>query len=161
VQSLDRGIVTVWTVAGLLGTAPLLLAALVLAAAIGPALGGAVLGVWVVAAVLAGVVVPRWRFRHTGWSLEDGVLQVRRGAVLRSHAAVPVFRIQHVDLAQGPLDRAAGVQSLTVHTAAPAADVLLPGLRAEDAEALRAHLLDLAREAVDRHDDLSGTRDGV
>jgi uncharacterized protein len=164
VERLDRGIVRVWTVVGLVVTAPLLVPGLLLLAAGAPSgLVVAAFVLWAVAAAVAAGVVPSWRYRHTGWRLVDGVLEVRRGALLRSHSAVPVFRIQHVDLQQGPLDRWAGVRSLTVHTAAPAADVVLPGLRDADAEALRGRLLELSRQAVVAHGagPEAGTGDGV
>jgi len=77
-------------------------------------------------------------------------VHVHLGLVFRTQAAVPVFRIQHIDLQQGPLDRWAGLQQLTVHTASPAADVALPGIAADEAVALRATLLEQAHDAAER-----------
>ena len=151
-RKLDPAVVKVWTVVGLLSTLPLLVPpAIVLVAADGHLVGWILLAVAAAVVVVAAGVTPRWRYAHTFWAVEDGVLRVQRGVVFRAQSAVPVFRIQHIDLQQGPLDRWAGLQQLTVHTASPAADVQLPGVAADEAAELRTHLLALARVAVQRY----------
>jgi membrane protein YdbS with pleckstrin-like domain len=151
-RQLDPAVVKVWTVAGAIITLPMLLPGiLVLGATGGHVAGWVLVAVAVVVIIVSTLVVPRWRYAHTFWGVDDGVLRVRRGVVFRSHAAVPLFRIQHIDLQQGPIDRWAGLQQLTVHTASPAADVTLPGIDAAEAETLRAELLRMARVAVQRY----------
>jgi uncharacterized protein len=151
VRPLDPAIVRVWTVLGLVAMVPFVVPGVVVLAVTGHALGWVLLGlVLIVGVVLAGVV-PRLRYGRFRFGVADGVLHVHRGIVIRSESAVPVFRIQHIDLQQGPLDRWAGLQQLVVHTAAPAADVSLPGIATEEAAALRTRLLELSREAVARH----------
>lgn len=151
-QQLDPAVVRVWSV---LGAVPGLVAAVVALVGVG-ATGGHPLA-WaglVLAAggvVVGGGIVPRLRYRHVRWGIDDGVLRVRSGIVWRADAAVPVYRIQHVDLEQGPLERWAGIQQLTVHTASPVADVTLPGISVTDAPALRTRLLTLSRDAVVAH----------
>lgn len=148
-QALDPAVIRVWSLVGAAAAAPLALGGLVAAAASGGhPVGWLVLVVGLAAAVLLATVGPRWRYRHFRWGVDAGVLRVRSGILFRTEAAVPVFRIQHIDLEQGPLDRWAGLQQLTVHTAAPQADVTLPGVAADEAVAVRARLLELSRAAV-------------
>lgn len=75
---------------------------------------------------------------------EYGIL-LREGLWWQSHTAMPASRLQHVSLSQGPLQRHFGLTSLRCYSAgSSAAEVSLPGLDIEVAEALRQHLLSLA-----------------
>jgi hypothetical protein len=102
--------------------------------------------------VVIGAAVGWWsagaRYRRFGYRLDDDVLQVRDGVIVHTDAAVPMFRVQHVDLGRGPLQLLFGLTTLVVHTAAPAADVVLPDVLAADAEALRDTILTSARRAA-------------
>lgn len=150
-QQLDPAIRRVWRLVGALAAAPLPAAgAVVLVLSGGHIAGWIVLAVGVLALGLGAGVVPDLRYRHFRWSFDGGVLRIARGVVLRTEAAIPAFRIQHIDLEQGPLNRWMGLQQLTVHTAASAADVTLPGISAGDAPALRSRLLEESRAAVAR-----------
>jgi membrane protein YdbS with pleckstrin-like domain len=97
-------------------------------------LTGPVLLLGVVAAlVLAPRRWSRWRHAFTG-----AELHVARGWLFRLHTVVPVVRVQHIDISQGPLERGAGVATLRVHTAGTEHSlVVLPGLALPRAEAIR------------------------
>jgi membrane protein YdbS with pleckstrin-like domain len=65
-------------------------------------------------------------------------LQVRHGVLVQVHTVVPLDRVQHIDIAQGPLERAFGVSRLIVHTAGTLhSQVTVPGLLRRTAEAMR------------------------
>jgi membrane protein YdbS with pleckstrin-like domain len=75
----------------------------------------------------------RWRYAFTGTELH-----VARGWLFRLHTVVPVVRVQHIDVAQGPLERGARVATLQLHTAGTEHSlVVLPGLALVRAEAIR------------------------
>ena len=94
-----------------------------------PALG---LGAWLV------LVLPTRRYQRWGYSFGDDRLRVVRGFLFHADTVVPLGRIQHIDVHQGPLMRNWGLAELTVHTAGNhSASVSLPGLRLADAEAMR------------------------
>ncbi len=102
------------------------------AAAAGVPLGGAVL--------LALRLPPR---RHAAWrvALGEEALLVHRGVLVRVESVIPYSRIQHVDYTQGPLARLYGLASVVVRTAsADGGAVRIPGLRPDDAVALREAL---------------------
>ncbi|WP_421993372.1 PH domain-containing protein [Qipengyuania sp.] len=97
--------------------------------------------VWIPALLLTGYVlirVPLRRYHATGFSLAEERLRVVRGIFFRADTVVPFGRVQHIDVGQGPLERVFGLSTLTVHTAGTHnASVSLPGLRHEDATAMR------------------------
>lgn len=92
----------------------------------------ALLGLWSV------LFVAPARWRRWGWAFTDRELHVAQGWLTRVHTIVPVVRVQHIDVAQGPVERAAGVATLVLHTAGTANSVVvLPGLTPARAEEIR------------------------
>jgi membrane protein YdbS with pleckstrin-like domain len=81
---------------------------------------------------------PVRRFSRWGYRMNADELQVQHGMLTRVHTVVPLDRVQHLDLAQGPLEHSFGVSRLIVHTAGTLhSQVLLPGLPRETAERMR------------------------
>lgn len=150
-RSLDPGIVQVWRVFGALWQFPLLTATSVAAIVL---LGRAGWLVAAGAAVLFTVLVswyPRARFQRWRWSLTDLALLLERGVLVRQRSAVPYFRIQQIDVVQGPIDRLLGLATLQVTTASATGTVGLPGIANSDAPTIRAELLWRAARAVAAH----------
>lgn len=84
------------------------------------------------------LVAPRRRWAAWGWALERDELHVAHGVWTRVHTVVPLARVQHIDVAQGPVERTFGVARLVLHTAGAAhATVVLPGVSRATAEELR------------------------
>ena len=84
------------------------------------------------------LVVPSRRYRRWRYALGDDRLRVERGYFFYTDTVVPLGRIQHIDVEQGPIMRRYGLATLTVHTAGHhGASVSLPGLRHEVAVAMR------------------------
>lgn len=96
--------------------------------------------------LVATITWPRLAWRRWRWDVDDLALTLSKGVVTRQVRALPFFRIQHIDTTQGPLDRALGLTALIVHTASITSR--LPGIDADDAEALRLDLLARAAEAA-------------
>ncbi|MDQ3304564.1 MAG: PH domain-containing protein [Actinomycetota bacterium] len=92
----------------------------------------------VIGLVAAGLVwwLPRLAYDAWSYELTPSTLELRRGVVVRSHTAIPYFRVQHIDITRSPLERALGLSQLVVRTAAATTDARLPGIAAEDAERL-------------------------
>jgi membrane protein YdbS with pleckstrin-like domain len=125
----------------------------------------AVLAVWVIvaaiAAVVAALLVSAWFYAATAAVLVLGAVRavfmrrsirawgyaeraedllVRHGLLVRRLSIVPYARMQFVDVTAGPLERAAGLATVTLHTAAAASDATVPGLEAAEATRLRDRL---------------------
>lgn len=99
--------------------------------------------------VTLGLVWANRRYKRFGYALTDEIVRVRDGVVFHSDAIAPLYRVQHVDISRGPLQLSFGLATLTIHTAAPAADVTLPDLRADDAERVRDDILAASRRAAE------------
>lgn len=97
-------------------------------------------------ALWAIIVAPSRRFRSWGWAKTEDELHVAWGVWTHVHTIVPLSRVQHIDVAQGPLERTFGLARLIVHTAGTAhATVTLPGITRETAETLRDAIRDMVR----------------
>jgi uncharacterized protein len=97
--------------------------------------------------LLASLILPQRRYRAWGYREEEEELHVRHGLLVRVQTAVPFARVQHIDLAQGPIERRYGLARLILHTAGTrGASIPLPGLAREEAEAMRDRIRAKIRE---------------
>ena len=96
----------------------------------------------VVCVVLAAIewVLLRGRYRSWGYAEREDDLLIRRGFLFRKLSVVPYGRMQFVDVTAGPVERAFGLATVKLHTAAAATDAKLPGLASAEAERLRDRL---------------------
>lgn len=99
---------------------------------------GAVLVPLLVPVLYAVFVAPGRRYRAWGYRMDEEELAVQRGVWTQVHTVVPLDRVQHIDVAQGPLERAFSVCRLIVHTAGTMhSQVSVPGLARDTAEHMR------------------------
>jgi membrane protein YdbS with pleckstrin-like domain len=82
----------------------------------------------------------RRSIRSWGYAERAEDLLVRHGLLIRRLSIVPYARMQFVDVTAGPVERAAGLATVTLHTAAAASDATVPGLEAAEATRLRDRL---------------------
>jgi hypothetical protein len=144
---LDRRVIQLWRISGLIGFG---FAAL-------PALVGLLVGAhllfdrpvlafvpWIILLLMCGVWIlwyPPRAYQAWGYRVAEHVLEIRSGVWFRIVRFLPLSRLQHVDLHRGPLERAHGLASLTLHTAGTReASLAIPGLADADAEQLRDRL---------------------
>lgn len=141
---LERRVLTLWRIrsAIVLGV----VTAVVLAA-------GATAGAWIGGALLAAVVAAaggalgRWwtALVWRSWQFRIGAaaLYLRHGVLTRRESTIPFHRVQHIDLEAGPLERRLGLTSLVLRTASSSSDATIPGIDADEADALRTRILAL------------------
>ena len=134
---LDPRYRTVLRIVGLLWSIPVLVVATVPGIAIeGWSLFAAIPALLVVAVLI--FRFPSRRYAARGYALAHERLRVVRGIWFRSDTVVPFGRVQHIDVNQGPLERAYDLATLTLHTAGSHnSSVALPGLAHQDALAMR------------------------
>jgi membrane protein YdbS with pleckstrin-like domain len=123
---------------------------------------GALLVVVLAAAAVAGIWIGRWpavavaavallttalravfvvrSVRAWGYAEREVDLVVRHGLFVRRLSIVPYARMQFVDVTAGPLERALGLATVQMHTAAAASNARVPGLASADAARLRDRL---------------------
>ena len=125
-------------------------------AAVAVAVGAALLLVlpdlwWIGALVVASAVVGAaggwvWAGRNQrSWGYVENAddLLVTRGVMFKRLVAIPYGRMQFVDVQAGPVDRAFGIATVTLHTASSETAADIPGLLAGEATRLRNRLTEL------------------
>lgn len=108
---------------------------------------------WVLVALVAVELAWGWwligrRVRSFGYLERDEDLLVRSGIMFQRIVVVPYGRMQLVEMGAGPLDRALGITSVQLHTAAATSNAVIPGLEPAVAAALRDRL---AHRGEQRH----------
>ena len=93
------------------------------------------------------LIGPSRRYRAWGYAIDREDLRIASGVWTRSETLLPLSRVQHLDVSQGPLERAFGVCRLVLHTAGTMySRVVLPGLARSTAEAMRDEIRARIRE---------------
>lgn len=113
---------------------------------------GLLTGLWWISAVLWGIaaVIVAVRlslvertWRSWGYVEREDDLYITHGVLFRSLVAVPYGRMQLVEVASGPLERAFGLATVSLKTASPETNAAIPGLPPEEAARLRDRLTEL------------------
>lgn len=98
---------------------------------------GVLAGVLFLSFVAPPLSYARWRF-----GFQDDLLLMRYGILFVEERAVPVRRMQHVDLMRGPLERLFGLATLVVFTAGNEGSAFrVPGLSVQRAQELRDRIV--------------------
>jgi membrane protein YdbS with pleckstrin-like domain len=148
--SLDRGLLRLMQIRGAVA------GCLILAAAVAGEVGlhseidvpwGVLLGPALLISLYLALWAPPRRYRAWGYGMDSDELQVGRGVWIRVHTMVPLDHVQHIDLSQGPLERALGICSLVLHTAGTLhSQIVVPGLTRDTAERMRDEIRGRIRE---------------
>ncbi len=125
----------------LLAFASLVAVALLAAALAGGAALVAVIGVPLVV-VLAGAAYVAIGRNYLSWGYAERAedLLVTRGVMFRRLVVVPYGRMQLVDVVAGPIERAFGIATVRLHTAAAGTEAHVRGLLPDEAARLRDRL---------------------
>jgi membrane protein YdbS with pleckstrin-like domain len=108
-------------------------------------------GILLVPALLIFAYLALWapprRYRAWGYRMDGEELRLRRGVWTRIHTLVPLDHVQHIDVSQGPIERALGICSLVLHTAGTLhSQIVVPGLTRSTAEQMRDEIRARVRE---------------
>ena len=82
-------------------------------------------------------------WRSWGYVEREDDLYITHGVLFRSLVAVPYGRMQLVEVASGPLERAFGLATVTLKTASAETNASIPGLTPDEATRLRDRLTEL------------------
>ena len=96
-------------------------------------IGALVISIW------RGLLLPR-QVRAIGYAERNEDLLIRTGVFYQRTMVVPYGRMQYVDVAVGPIERAFGLCTLKMHTASPGTNASIPGLPADEGARLREQL---------------------
>lgn len=113
---------------------------------------GMLTGLWWISAILWGIAavivllrlsLTERNWRSWGYVEREDDLYITHGVLFRSLVAVPYGRMQLVEVASGPLERAFGLATVSMKTASPETNATIPGLPPEEAARLRDRLTEL------------------
>lgn len=107
----------------------------------------AVVGVgWLFVLFLSALWMPALAWERWAYALREGDLLIARGVLVHTITAIPLARIQHVDIQRGPIEQWFGLAHVQIHTASGGLrhDGGIPGLALADAEALRDTLIQIS-----------------
>lgn len=92
---------------------------------------------------------PKISHRHISWKSSDVGMEIRYGVLWKHRVVVPIARVQHVDVSQGPLQRSFDLGKLIIYTAGTKnSSVELDGLQHAQALRLRDQLI-AQKESLD------------
>lgn len=97
---------------------------------------------WAVFTLAMTFIWPSRRLQFTAYARPDEAVFLRRGALWQTTRAVPINRIQHVEVRQGFIERTLGLAHLVLYTAGSSgADLSIPGLKLATAEQIKHELI--------------------
>jgi membrane protein YdbS with pleckstrin-like domain len=93
--------------------------------------------------ILALVEVPfqRLHVKHHAYCMREDEILVREGALSLTIRALPLGRVQHVDVVEGPIDARYGIAQVAVRSAAEDGGVTINGIPIDIANSLRDAIL--------------------
>lgn len=146
-SGLSRRVLVIWRLPWLAATILLGLAVALFVVGHAPGAAIAVVACCFLLVAVAAALVPGLRYRSWSYRVGPDSLEIRSGWFVRRESTVPYFRVQHIDIRRGPLERWRNVVALDISTASPTTSATLPGMEPSDAERLRAFVL--ARAGAD------------
>ena len=144
-QPLDPAVTRVWMIKGGLFIAFLLIVTIGIDIIRFIRGSAGIPGQWTLLVVAIGtpciILLPRLKYRFWRYELREDELRTVRGILNRVHTIVPLRRVQHLDVSQDLIENNFNLGKLVVHTAGTrSSDVIVPGLRFEEATRLRDEL---------------------
>jgi len=95
------------------------------------------------------IVVAWFGFKKKGYLLRERDISYRSGLIFHHLTTVPLVRIQHSEVSQGPLQRLFDLATVKIYTAGGStSDLSIPGLSPEDANKIRDFINQTVHENV-------------
>lgn len=74
---------------------------------------------------------PLIEYKQWGYIISDDRVEIRHGIFFIKNTIIPIVRIQHIAISQGPINRKLGISAIAIHTAS--GQFVIEGLSNEDA----------------------------
>ena len=84
------------------------------------------------------IVFPALSYKQWRYEVRDIEIELQQGLFIVERTLVPMVRVQHVDISQGPIMKKYGLSSIGISTAATVHEI--PALENEEAEELRHYI---------------------
>lgn len=63
------------------------------------------------------IVFPAIEYRQWGYIISDDRIEIRHGIFYIKNIVIPIIRVQHITVSQGPINRKLGISTVRIHTA--------------------------------------------
>ena len=142
-----RRCVACWAVGRALGAVPIPLLTGILWIAIPPArfVFGPLFLSFLILGLLSVTVVPLWRYQVHRWEITDEAVYAVSGWLWQRWRIIPLSRVETVETARGPVQRALGLVDLTFSTPAHPGTVRISCLDEDEVDRIAARLPTLLR----------------
>lgn len=90
-------------------------------------------------------IFPSLRMKSWRYAIDEEQIEIQHGILIITRTLLPMVRVQHVDMEQGPLLRRYQLAEISISTAATTHTI--PALEEKDAEQLRTYITNMARLA--------------
>ena len=95
--------------------------------------------------IVIALVIPNVRWAILSYEVRDHEIEIQTGLFIVKRTVIPIIRVQHVDVMQGPLIKKKNLANIDITTAATTHTI--PLLHSKDADDLRLKISELARMA--------------
>ncbi|MCK8627967.1 PH domain-containing protein [Fructobacillus cardui] len=96
---------------------------------------------------IVGILLVRYRYAFYHFMVNETDVEIKKGFLFRTHTAIPIARVQNVDLDQGPILRLFKLQQVHILTGGSGHEI--EALTEVEAEQFKDRVMTLAREARD------------
>ena len=95
-------------------------------------------GIVILRFVYSVIVFPALSYKQWRYEVRDTEIELQQGLFIVERTLIPMVRVQHVDISQGPIMKKYGLSSIGISTAATVHEI--PALENEEAEELRHYI---------------------
>ena len=81
---------------------------------------------------------PAIKYRQWGYIISDDRVEIKHGIFFVKNTVIPIVRIQHITISQGPINRKLGISIINIHTAS--GQFSIEGISNEDATSMAESL---------------------
>lgn len=84
------------------------------------------------------LIAPKWKYETCGYKISETNIQIKVGKIFEKEVLIPMKKVQHVELSQGPLLKKYQLMKITISTAAGSHEVT--GIAEDVAEEIRKEI---------------------
>lgn len=83
-------------------------------------------------------IAPKWKYETCGYKISETNIQIKVGKIFEKEVLVPMKKVQHIELSQGPILKKYHLMKMTISTAAGSHE--LTGIAEDVAENIRKEI---------------------
>lgn len=92
-------------------------------------------------------LLPAIEYRQWGYIITDDRVEIRHGIFFVRNTVIPIVRIQHITISQGPINRKLSISTVNIHTAS--GQFAIEGISNKDAASIAENLKNKLYERLD------------